>query len=175
MKLEGLEISGSLRLQQPDDVKDILVSTLKSATSCTVHTDFYKTFFFSLPNGAITGSDSPNPSGFKIKLYDVDNAVVGESDIADLDWYTTEDSFFSEISTTKSFTLASDIYLAKFEIIYVGDIEGVATEKVLITSEELGKSVFAEENGEGKKGILFASADGDLTLKDTILSFKIKK
>lgn len=164
MRLSGIDLAGTLRLTQPNDVVDEQIELMKTGTA-TITPDFYTMVFFSLMNGKYSGvDDSGNgiETGIYFKVYDDQGNVIATTPKSKLDWYEGVNSYFVEADVDVNITPSQDFKVAKVELYYTAnDVENTAAKDVLIaTSTAPGKSSFANEGG-----IPILAANGQLEIR----------
>jgi len=174
MQMKGLDVLSTVRLTQPNDTLDIELDQLTSNSS-SIQNEFYATLFFDMLNGTVTGEagGAANP-GLKLKMYDVDGAVVLESPVATLDWYETESNYISEAQLAYTGALVADTYIAETEVILVVNDGGSDKEIVVYKSTAFSLSSFASADVNGHKGVLISISNGALTARGN-LTFTISK
>jgi hypothetical protein len=169
VKLDDINLGGYLRINQGEN-RDIEFEVFPNKF---VLEDFKRTFFEFLTKSI---NNELNTKGFKFKLLDENNNVVVETDTSKLDFYETEDSYISEVKVSyqDSDDPTEDRHIYKILIEYIteetttdenGNTTTQEVEHTLFVSNAPQRTIFAEELGDNKKGVIIHKDDGKATIE----------
>jgi len=165
MKLSGIDLQGTLRFTQPNDVMDIEIDLMKTGSS-EIKTDFYALVFFDLMNGNITGEDDAGAgiqTGISFVLKDAAGNAILTSPVTKLDWYESESAYYVQAIGEVNQTLTNDVRIASAEVYYTANDSGTTKQVMVASTNVPSTTTFATDDGNGNKGIFVQSANGDLT------------
>lgn len=161
MILSGIDLSGTLRLTQPNDALDIELALFKTG-QVKIEPDFYALVFFRLITGEISGQDGGGVvTGIKFKLFDDSDNVIAETPTGKLDWYEGTGEYYIEAPVETDVTLANDVYIAKVNGYFIGNKEGTAEEIPIFESTTPAGSKFSSGQGikvNAASGVLHLTA-----------------